>query len=45
MGLAAEHCGQAHVKKRRAGIYNFWFAPENWLLLDLSTRQGRLMNK
>jgi len=45
MGLATGHCGQAHVKKSGACIYNFWSAPENWLLWDLSTREGRLVSK
>ena len=45
MGLAAGHCGQAHVKKSGTCIYNFWFAPEIGLSRDLSTREGRLNGK
>jgi len=42
MGLAAGHCGQAHVKKSGHGFYNFRFAPKNWLMRTSSTHEGRL---
>jgi len=43
--LAAGHCGQAIVKKIRGSIYNFWFAPENWLSRDSSPHEGRLASE
>gem|GEM_PF-3454347 len=45
MGLAAGHCGQAHVKKNGYPYLYFVVAPKNWLSLDLSTREGRLIRK
>jgi len=43
MGLAAGHCGQAHVKKNGYLYLYFVVAPKNWLSLDLSTQEGRLI--
>jgi len=45
MGLAAGHCGQAHVKKNGYLYLYFMVAPKNWLSLDLSTREGRVIKK
>ncbi len=45
MGLAAGHCGQAHVKKNGYLYLYFVVAPKNWLSLDLSTREGRVVSK
>lgn len=45
MGLAAGHCGQAHVKKNGYPYLYFVVAPKNWLSLDLSTREGRLVSE
>ena len=45
MDLAAGHCGQAHVKKNGYLYLYFVVAPKNWLSLDLSTREGRLIRK
>ncbi len=45
IGFDAGHRCRSLVKKSEACFYNFWFAPENWLLRDLSTREGRFISK